>query len=177
MNIWTIAGMITGIIISIAVVAVLFRFVKKDKKQKFNYDERQIAQRGQAYKYAFFTLVGYNALYGIIDMILEKPWAEDLTGLMIGVCLAVVVHVAYSIWHECYFSMNEEPSKVIGMFAILVLCNGYIAYGQARDGELIQNGMLTNSCANLVVAVALCIIMIVLAAKWQAKKREESEEE
>lgn len=177
MNIYTLAGMVTGVVISIIVVMILFRFMKKNKKAKFTYDERQVAQRGLAYKYAFFTLAGYNALYGIIDMALEKPWAEDLTGLMLGVCIAVAVHVGYSIWHECYFSMNEEPGKVIVMFAVIVAINGYIAYGQMRDGELIQNGMLTNNCANLVVAVLLLFIMAVLAIKWQVKKHEADEEE
>ena len=177
MNFWESAGFVTGLIVSVIIIAILFRFIKKDKKQKFTYDERQIAQRGKAYKYAFFTLAGYNALYGIVDMMFEKPWAEDLTGLMIGVCLAVAVHVGYSIWHECYFSMNEEPNKVIAMFAIIVLCNAYIVHGQMRDGELIENGMLTNNCANLVVSVLLVYIIIILAAKWQIKKHEIDEEE
>lgn len=176
MNGHMIAGTITGVILGLVIAALLLRFAKKDKKEKFTYDERQKAARGEAYKYAFFVLIAYNAGYGILDMMLEKPWAENLTGLMIGVCLAVLVHIIYSIWHECYFSMNEEPKRVLLLFGIISIVNVLIAINQGMHGELIENGMLTNNCANLVVAIMFGGIMIALAAKWYQKKGEVEED-
>ena len=123
MNGYMLAGTITGVILGLIIAAILLRFAKKDKKEKFTYDERQKAARGEAYKFAFFTLVIYNAAYGIIDMALEIKWTETLTGLMIGVCIAILVHVVYSIWHECYFSLNEEPKKVLLLFGIISVVN------------------------------------------------------
>ena len=122
-------------------------------------------------------MVIYNAAYGIIDMALEIKWTETLTGLMIGVCIAILVHVVYSIWHECYFSLNEEPKKVLLLFGIISVVNVLIAINQGIHGELIENGMLTNSCANLVVAVMFGIIMIALAIKTVLKKAEVEEED
>lgn len=177
MNGYMLAGTITGVILGLIIAAILLRFAKKDKKEKFTYDERQKAARGEAYKFAFFTLVIYNAAYGIIDMALELKWAETLTGLMIGVCIAILVHVVYSIWHECYFSLNEEPKKVLLLFGIISVVNVLIAINQGIHGELIENGMLTNSCANLVVAVMFGIIMIALAIKTALKKAEVEEED
>ncbi len=60
MNGYMLAGTITGVILGLIIAAILLRFAKKDKKGKFTYDERQKAARGEAYKYAFFTLVVYN---------------------------------------------------------------------------------------------------------------------
>ena len=177
MNGYLLAGTVTGVVVGIVIVAVMFRFVKKDKKEKFTYDERQKAARGEGYKYAFFTLVIYNAVYGIVDMSLEKPWAESMTAVMIGVCLAVLVHVVYCIWHECYFSMNEEPKRVLIFLGAISVINVIIAVMQGRNGELIENGTLTNSCANLIVAIMFGVVLIALAVKWRAKKAELDEED
>ena len=177
MNGYLLAGTITGVVVGLVIAAVLMTFTKKNRKEKFTYDERQKIARGEGYKYAFFTLVIYNAVYGIIDMSLEKPWAESMTGVMIGICLAVLVHVVYCIWHECYFSMNEEPKRVLILFGIISVINVIIAVMQGRNGELIENGMLTNSCANLIVAIMFGVILIALAVKWSTKKAELEEED
>lgn len=177
MNGFMVAGVVTGLIIGLAVAAILMRFTKKDKKEKFTYDERQKAARGEAYKYAFYVLIIYNAVYALLDMALEKPWAESLTGQFIGICLAVLVHIIYSIWHECYFSMNEEPKRVLLFFGIIAAVNAVIAVMQALEGELVENGMLTNQCANLIVAVMFGAVLIALALKWQQKKNEAEEED
>ncbi len=177
MNGYMLAGIITGVVLGLVVAAVLMRLTKKDKKEKFTYDERQKALRGVGYKYAFFTLVIYNVAYGILDMTLAVKWAETFTAMMIGVLLAVLVHVVYSIWHECYFSLNEEPKKVLILFGVIAVVNAIIAIMQGLNGELIVNGMLSNSCANLIVAIMFGAILIVLAAKSQQKKREAEEED
>lgn len=175
MNGYLLAGITTGIIVALVVCWAGLRFTKKNKKEKFTYDERQKAARGEGYKYAFFTLIIYNAAYGILDMA-GVQWAETMTGLMIGVCLAILVHVTYSIWNECYFSMNEEPKRVLIFFGIISVVNAIIAVKQGLAGELIENGMLTNGCANLVVAIMFGVVMIVLAAKWMAKRNETEED-
>ncbi len=177
MNGYMLAGIFTGVVLALVIAAVLMRFTKKDKKEKFTYDERQKAQRGVGYKYAFFTLIIYNVVYGILDMTLAVKWAETFTAMMIGVLLAVLVHVVYSIWNECYFSMNEEPKKVLILFGFISVVNIIIAVMQGVNGELIVNGMLSNSCANLLVAVMFGVILIALAAKSQQKKREVEEED
>lgn len=176
MNVYMAAGAVTGVVIGLVIAAILLRLVKKNKKEKFTYDERQKAIRGEGYKYAFFTLVIYNVAYGILDMAIVKPWAENMTGMMIGVCLAVLVHVVYSIWHGSYFSMNEEPKKVLILFGVISIINVIIAVGQGLNGKLIQDGMLTNSCANLVVAIMFGFIMIALAVKWASMKNEPEED-
>lgn len=176
MNGYMIAGFITGLVLAVILVKIAFRFIKKDKNEKFRYDERQKAVRGEAYKYAFFTLAVYNAVYGILDMILDKPWAETMTGVMIGVCLAVLVHISYSIWKGSYFSMNENPGRLIIFLVVIAVMNGAIGLKQGLEGELIESGMLTNNCANLVVAVMLVIVLAVMGFKAIAVKREAEEE-
>jgi undecaprenyl pyrophosphate phosphatase UppP len=92
---------------------------------------------------------------------------------MIGVCLAVVVHITYSIKHDCYFSMNEDPKRVKFFIAVLAVINGVIAVFQGLNGELIENGMLTNNCANLIVALVLAAVLVALITKKYDDEEEE----
>lgn len=165
MNGYMIAGVITGLIVAFILVMVGMNFTKKNRKEKHTYDERQVAARGVGYKYAFITLIVYNVIYGLVDMMLPEPWAEDLTGLMIGVCLAAVVHIVYSIRHDCYISMNEDPKKYKIFIAVLAIINGVAAVFQGLNGELIEDGMLTNNCANLIVALVLAAVLVAMGTK------------
>ena len=176
MNGFMLAGVITGIVVGLVIAGIGMTFTKKNRKEKFTYDERQNTSRGVGYKYAFFTLLIYNAVCGCIDMAIEIPWAEPLTVAIIGIALSVLVHVIYCIWNECYFSMNEEPKRVLIFFAIIAVINVIIAIMQGRAGELIENGVLTNQCANLIVAIMFGIIMIALAIKTALKKCEVEED-
>ena len=108
-----------------------------------------------------------------LEMALEKPWAEPMAEAMVGIAIAVLVHVVYCIWNECYFSMNEEPKKVLIFFGVISVSNVIIAVMQGLEGELIENGTLTNQCANLVVAIMFGFIMIALAIKNATRKEEE----
>lgn len=172
MNTYMFAGVVVGAIVGLVIARVLLRMVKINKNQKWKYDERQKVARGEAYKLAFYVLVCYNLLYGLVDMTLERPWAEELTAMMIGVCLAVLVHIVYSVLHECYFSMNEEPKRVLVIFGVIMVVNVVIAIGQGMRGELIQNGMLTNACANLVAGIMFFGVMIAVFVKWRITKPE-----
>ena len=176
MNGFMLAGVITGVVVGLIIAAIGMTFTKKNRKEKFTYDERQKASRGVGYKYAFYVLLVYNAVCGCLDMGMERPWAEPLTVAIIGIAIAVLVHVIYCIWHECYFSMNEEPKRVLIFFAIISVINVIIAVMQGQEGLLIKNGMLTNQCANLIVAVMFGIIMIALTIKTALKKREVEED-
>ena len=177
MNIYWAAGVISGVIVGLIIAGIMLTMMKKNRKEKFTYDERQQAMRGVAFKYAFFTLVCYNAAYGLFDLATDIKWANEITAMLIGICLAVLVHVVYSIWHECYFSMNEEPKRVLIVFGVVSLINMVIAVGQGMRGELIENGMLTYSCANLVAAIMFFCILLALLIKWQVRKKEIDAEE
>ena len=176
MNGFMLAGVITGVIAGLAIAAIAMVFTKKNRKEKFTYDERQKVARGEGYKYAFYVLLIYNVVYACLDMALYQSWAEPMAAAMIGIALSVLVHVIYCIWHECYFSMNEEPKRVLIFFAIISVINVIIAVRQGIAGELIENGILTNQCANLIVAIMFGIIMIALAVKTLLKKREVEED-
>ena len=177
MNGFMLAGVITGIVVGLVLVAVGLTFIKKDKKEKFVYDERQTAARGTAYKYAFFTLMIYNVILACVDIALDKPWAEPMAAEMIGICLALIVLVVYCIWHDCYFSMNEEPKKVMIFFGIVFILNAIIGVVAGVNGHLIESGMLTNQSANLIVAVLFGAVFAALAIRTATNKDEGEEED
>ena len=173
MNGFMLAGVITGIVVGLALAAVAMTWTKKNRGEKFTYDERQKVARGEGYKYAFYVLLIYLAGNACLEMALDKPWAEPMAAAMVGIAVAVLVHVIYCIWNECYFSMNEEPKKVLIFFGVISVINVIIAVMQGLEGELIENGTLTNQCANLVVAIMFGFIMIALAIKNATRKEEE----
>ena len=167
------AGIVTGIVVGVVLALIGAKYTKKNKKEKFTYDERQKAVRGDGYKYAFYTLMIYNVIYACLDIALDRPWAETFAGMTAGICLALVVMVIYCIWHDCYFSLNEDPKKVLIFFGIIAVINAIIAVIHGINGKLIMDGMLTNNSVNLIVAVMFGVVMIALAVRRAAGKEEE----
>ena len=167
------AGIVTGIVVGVVLALIGAKYTKKNKTEKFTYDERQQAVRGDGYKYAFYTLMIYNVIYACLDIVLDKPWAEPLAGVMVGICLALVVMVIYCIWNDCFFSLNEEPKKVLIFFGVITVINAIIAVIHGINGKLIVDGILTNNSANLIVAVMFGVVMIALAVRNTAGKEEE----
>ena len=56
------SGLVFGLIIGLAIAAILIKAANKDGKFKTKYDERQEAVRGKAYKYSFYTLLFFDVL-------------------------------------------------------------------------------------------------------------------
>ena len=177
MNGFMLAGIIAGVVVGLVIAAIGMTFTKKNRKEKFVYDERQTAARGTAYKYAFFTLMIYNVIFACVDIALEKPWAEPMAAEMIGICLALIVLVVYCIWHDCYFSMNEEPKKVLIFFGIVFVLNAIIGVIAGVNGYLIEGGMLTNQSANVIAAIMFGAVFAALAIRTATNKDDGEEED
>ena len=173
MNGIMLAGVVTGVLTGLALAVIGMKYTKKNKNEKFTYDERQHVKRGEGYKYAFYVLMVYNAAYACLDIALDRPWAEPMAGMLVGICLALLVLVGYCIWNDCFFSLNEDPGKVLIFFGIVAAINAIIAVRQGLAGELIENGMLTNRSVNLIVAVMFGVIMIILAIRKFSGNEEE----
>lgn len=170
-------GFITGIgivfVICFILIIILIKSTKKDGSIKCKYDERQDLVRGRGFKYAFFTLLIYNLVIpmcGICEI--EFP-ADSYALFMIGAIIGLLVYVIYAIWNEAYFSLNENPKKVMIAFAFIGLVN--LGFGIMRmvEGKFLTNGKLTFDSINFLLGIVFVLIFITLAAKQIVNKREE----
>ena len=62
------AGLAAGILVGLFIAFVIIRFANSNKKYKTEYDERQIKVRGDAYRFAFYTMMICEAIAALIEM-------------------------------------------------------------------------------------------------------------
>lgn len=165
-------GIMCGIVVGVIFLAVLMKLSKTDGSIRGKFDERQKIVRATGFKYAFFTLLIYDLAYGGLNSAMDRRLADDLAGMFIGSCLSIVVYVAYAIWNEGYFSINENPRRVLVIFAVVAICNMAIGIRNAAKGRLVEDGMLTIHCLNLVCGITFIAIFAIIFIKWQVSKRE-----
>lgn len=105
----------------IFLICVVIAFIKKKKGYlKCNYDERQKAIQGRAYKYGFFAIGIYQLFNGAICAD-AKPWADVLDMNFVGLAIGVFVYASYAIWNDAYVSINENLKSSILLFTIITV--------------------------------------------------------
>ena len=174
MKIGILLGVFTGLIIGGLLLVFILKMTKKDHSLKCKFDERQELVRGVGFKYAFFTLLVYNFLSAMLgDLVFEKPIMDNATILMLGAILSIMVYAIYCIWNEGYLSLNENPRRIMVAFTVLGVINIVFGMHSIFEKELIENGILTFHCINLVVGTILLVIVSVLALKRALNKKED----
>lgn len=158
-------GIITGVVVGLLLVVLLLKITKKDGKIKCKYDERQANIRGKGFQASFFTLIIYNAIYGLLGIMVEKPFMDTLTAVMIGICLSVAVYAVYCIWNDAYFSLNESPKRLLIAFGIIAALNLVIGCINLFNGNATTDGILNFRCINLFCGILFIVIFVALLAK------------
>lgn len=170
-----------GFALGILIVAVLFAiiFVLASRWTKTNYfgtckyDERQELVRGKGFKYGFFAVLIYNALYGALDSVFaERLPVETMTAMFIGILVGVLVHVCYCIWNEGYIALNENPKRLKILFAFIALLNLIVFVMNVLHGEVVVDGIYQNSIINLGCTIMFLVIFIFMFAKELSDRRD-----
>lgn len=160
-------------VVVFAVVFVLICVLKKKKNPysvSENYDERQLLIQGKAYKYAFFTLLTYVLVIGILTVILEKDFALTYVYSLIGLCLALIVYVTYSLFKDAYIGRDESKNISAGFAFLIGICNAVPSL--FRFDEMLVNGILQLAVGQLVMGLTFIYVGIILIVKKQMNKRE-----
>lgn len=163
-----------GCIVGLILTGCLLMASTKDGKIKRDYDERQQLVRGRGFKYGFFTMMICNGLSVFLFICMEKPFMDAATASTVSIIIAIVVYVSYCIWNEGYFSLNENPKKVVVLFLIIGVFNVVAFIGNAVHGNVIQDGVLTFRGINLVCALMVAVVLLVLLLKRINRKREDN---
>ena len=153
-------------------IFLVFVFVLKRKKNDFSkqYDERQLLIQGKAYKYAFFTLVSYHLVIGMLTMILKIDFATTYVYMLIGLCVGVIVYVTYSLFHDAYIGMDESKNLSAGVAFFVGVCNAGSALFELD--KMFVDGILQPEFGRLVIGLTAFYIGIILVVKKQMDKKE-----
>ncbi len=169
MNIEKFVGGLTGMVVGILIVAVILKFTKKDKKIKAKYDERQNQNRGKGYQYGFFTMMFLNVAAIMIELG-EIPFpVKSSVVYFFNIIVGVAVYAIYCIFHDSYFSLNENKKRMMILFVIIGAINLVPGIGHIVDGTIMENGMVSY---NLLCGALFIAIFIALIIKSVVEKRE-----
>ena len=172
-------GFAIGAVVGVALVAVVIRLLLgKRTKRSREYDERQQLAIGKGYKYGYYTLLIYLAVYALVDQMTGARWCSVYTGAFIGVLLSVGVFGVICIRNDAYLPLRESPGRYISIFMILGGLNvvlGVVHY--IEEGTFMEDGILSASIVNPLAGMLLLFLAAALAVKTLSEKRAERETE
>ena len=184
-SIYYILGCVCGVVAGLAFCVVVVWLIRKVggkvdlNCKKGAYDERQMLARGEAYKYAFFTLMIGVVVVCLLNDIAKIPFFMSIGGMYIIVCISLGVFATICIVKDAYMSLYENAKGVCMLFGVIGLLNVAIGIINIAHGTaLLENGVLTVDCLNLVVGVLFLYLLIVFGARviYNSKQPEEDEE-
>lgn len=175
-NTGMLVGIAIGAIVGILVVILLLKITKTNGKIRCEFDERQEALRGKGFKYAFFTLLGCNCIYGFLWTGFGNLPIDAGTFMILAVLIGIGVYATYCIWRDCYFSLNENRSKLMIVFAVCGGSNLVIGISNLLHGKGIENGVMNYRCINLFCGLLFVEIFIALLLR-HFRNEESCEEE
>ena len=173
-NLGLLCGMLVGMLAGLAFVGFMLKYIRVRKEgSNFEYDERQQVARGNGFKYAYITSIIYSGILCMIT-VLGNPLPVDLSVLILGgILISMLVCVAYCIWHDAYVSLNENANRLIVMLSVFGGMNLLIGISHIVHGTMIENGVLTYHCMNLLCGIALLIITAILLVHMKRQKADE----
>lgn len=164
-------GFIVGIIFGVGLVTLIFVLIKKDKKFKNKYDERQIAAQGQAYKIGFFTMLVLLGLGVVLSTFeIELPIDNSFVYFMMA-AISLCVTSTILIIKDAYYSFNDKSTSIKITFTILGMINLLCGIINLNNGKANLGGI------NLVCGAMLIYIVVILVIKDLIDKKEEEYEE
>ena len=173
-NLGLLCGMLVGVVCGLVVVMLMFKYVKVKKDgSSFEYDERQQVARGNGFKYGYITSIIYNAVLCFIAM-LGNPLPIDMSVLILaGILLSILVYVVYCIQHDAYVSLNENANRLMVVFAIIGGVNSLIGIIHIMEGTMIEDGMITFRCMNLLCGIMMLAVTGILFVHTKLQARDE----
>ena len=143
---------------------------EKQKKQR-KFDERQIAAQGQAYKFAYITLILYLLVYVILDKGFKLVWCEHVFGIALGVLFSVSTYFAYCIFQDAYFAIGESrPGALIGI-NLIGLTQLLLAIESIADGSTVENGIITADGLHLLFTALVLLLDVFVMIRNRMDKQ------
>ena len=171
-NIYKSAGLTIGIVVGLILAFALISISNNNRKIKTEYDERQLRVRGDAYRYAFYTVIYCEVILFILafgEISLPVPaYVLHFAGIIIG-CLVLS---GYCIWKDAYWGLNNNRKRYGIILVVAGILNAIPLYG-----ALSHSDDSAFPYVNLLTCAMLLIVGIELLLKHLLNKRAESTED
>lgn len=171
-NIYKSAGVAVGIVIGLIVAIALILIANNNRKFKTEYDERQLKVRGDAYRYAFYTVMIWEVILFVLaigEFTLPLPdYVLHFAGLMVG----IMVLSGYCIWRDAYWGLNNNRKRYGIILVVAGLLNAIPLFGVLNNSEDEPFPYV-----NLLVCVMLLVVGVELLLKHLLDKRAEDAED
>lgn len=168
-----VAGVLVGIGSAAVVIAVMATVRKKQGRPKPEYDERQMAARGAAYRWAFLTLMlslavntGVEAIWG--------PWAKPGVSAWMLIFLSIGVFIVACVRKDAYFAVAQDPKASLWLFGAVVVLQIPNIIITLRSGGFVEDGLLTWDALS-PASGALFLVLTVCAIVRLRRQREDDE--
>lgn len=156
-------GFIVGFVL-VLFIALAVNIIYKKKNGACEYDERQLLERGNAFKYGFFAM-----LISLVALLLINESGFVTFGIsfgsMITIAVGLVVYAVYSIMKDAYLNLNTTNTRytiLIGAVGICNLASGILA--AIEDGIDFTSSEL-GAGLNLICGIMLFIVFVALIVK------------
>ena len=172
------------VIVSISgmLILIILMYIGKDGIKKADYDERQQIERGKSAILGFYTLLGYMLIMFIADAVGLIDSGLLTPVYMGGMILGVTVSAVYSIWHECYFALNQNRVRnviVLALIFVMNLASGIFDMNLARKmdpfGNITETRLFRVGFCAIELAAGFLVLAAVLLLKHAKDKKEEEE--
>ena len=165
-------GFVAGIVIGLILVVFLFKFANINHRAKTQYDERQKEIRGQAYQYAFYTLIGFEVLMLLLEVCEIRIPMQNYLLHFAGILIGCIVLACYCIWHDVYWGLNNNRKRYALIFLAAAVLNAIPVIGALMHGGLMEDGVFTAAVLNVMVLIMMAVIGIMLLIKHFADRSE-----
>lgn len=169
------AGFAVGILVVLAVCIALKRKMLHSGKTPADYDERQQAQRGIAFRHAYLTLLVLLLANSILTGVLDRPWAQPGVEAFVLAMVSLVVFVVECIRRDAYFTVSQTPKRYFWIVGAVVACQIPATVLHAVEGTFVEDGLLTVDVLAPVVMVMFAAVLVALLCKQRSDKAEDEE--
>ena len=137
-----VAGVLVGIGSAAVVIAVMAAVRKKQGQPKAEYDERQLAARGIAYRWAYMTLI-FSLLANTGVETIWGPWAKPGVAVWMMIFLSIGVFIVACVRKDAYFAVAQNPRTYLWLFGAVVVLQIPNIIISLRSGGFVEDGLLT----------------------------------
>ena len=171
-NIYKSAGITIGILIGLILAVALILIANNNRKFKTEYDERQLRVRGDAYRYAFYSVIICEVILLILaigEFTLPIPeYVLHFGGILIG-CLVLS---GYCIWKDAYWGLNNNRKRYGIILVVAGLLNALPLYMALSTGSVSDFPYV-----NLLTCIMLLVVGIELLLKHFLDQHSENAED
>ena len=153
------ASWVAGALTGIGIVLLVLLIQKFSGKTRRTFDERQIAARGVAYKWGFFSVMIYETAYSLL-LALGIRFADEPTGPILGIFVGVAVFGATAAAKDAYTALDETPRSRF-LWPIIGALWLFIGIMKVLGGEAVRDGLLTLDSMQLFLGAAFLVIGVV----------------